>query len=98
MSGGLISKSIRLTPQQAAFVDSQEGKDFSDKLRGIIFEYQQGEADRQKNLTYYDDLIAKKKKELQKLNDLGMKLSSFRRDAIFIEASFNRIMDGLKDQ
>ena len=61
----LISKSVRIPEDVVAFIETKEGETFSEKLLGIIKDYRQGDADRQRRLQEYDALLESKRKQLQ---------------------------------
>ena len=82
MRSNKITKSIRLTPEQVAYIDSLPGKDFTAKLSGYLEECRKGEKARCKQIAYYDKLIENRKKEIQAMNDIAMTLRSFRNDVV----------------
>lgn len=95
-----VTKSIRLSPEQVAFIESQEGKDFTAKLSDILTEYEKGAEQRKKELTYYGCMIEHRKKELLAYTNLAMTFANLRREAVSIEADFNRVMsmfDGVNE-
>lgn len=87
MDNNLIQKSVRLSSDLVAWVDEQEGRDFSKKLVGILVEYRSGEAERLQTI------------ELQKasIEDYGKRLQEYRN--LFYKSSeiFRRVSELLPD-
>lgn len=91
-----VPKSIRLPAHLVEYVDAQPGRDFTTKLTVILEEYRAGEKTRQKEIAFYDELIAKRKKEIDTYNDLAMTFANFRRNAIYLESQFDRILRAVR--
>lgn len=91
-----IPKSIRLSEHLVIFIERQPGKDFTTKLSGVLEEYRSGEEKRQKDKLYYENLIEKRRKELQKCNDLLMTFGRLRRDVVSIERILHDTLNSLE--
>lgn len=92
----LISKSIRLEESYVKFIEKQPGKNFTEQLSEILGEYIRGEAKRKEDIKYYDQMIQRRRKELQQYTDLGMLFAKVRTNAMRIENMFSEIMEGLE--
>lgn len=91
-----VSKSVRLTPDQVAYIESLPGKDFTEKLSGYLDECRHGETKRKEQIKYYDNLIEKRKKEIAAFNDLAMSLRSFSDTVSYCERTFARLQAALQ--
>lgn len=96
MKNNTVIKSIRFRQSDIDYIETQPGNTFTEKLAGVLDEYQRGEAKRKSQIEYYDNLITKRREELRAYNDMSMKFQQIRRDAVSVEASFGRIMDRLQ--
>lgn len=96
MRGNTVTKSIRFRQPDVDYIETQPGNTFTEKLAGVLDEYQRGEAKRKSQIEYYDNLIKKRREELQAYNDMIINFQQIRRDAVSIEALFGRIMDRLQ--
>lgn len=92
----LTSKSIRLEERFVEFIENQPGKNFTVKLSGILDEYIRGEEKRKEDIKYYDQMILRRRKELQQYTGLEMLLAKVRTNAMRIEHMFSEIMEGLE--
>lgn len=70
MATELIQKSVRLPPELVAYVEDQEGRDFSKKLVGILEECVNGEEHRQKILGDYEASVRLMQEKLAALRRL----------------------------
>jgi len=68
-------KSVRLSNEALAIVESAEGSGFNDKFENLIFAYSNTIPDRLARLAAIDNQISAKKKELEALQALGNKVS-----------------------
>lgn len=68
------SKSIRLSDKVLQYIESVPGDGFNQKFENIIIEAMETVPQREKELAYYDGLIAKRKEQLSKIAD---KVESF---------------------
>jgi len=87
MDNNLVQKSVRLPTDLVAWVNEQEGRDFSKKLVGILMEYRSGEEDRLQ-------MIQRQKAAIE---DYGKAMSNYRE--LFYESSnmYRRLADLLPD-
>ncbi len=60
--------SVRIPEDLAAYVELQEGDDFTKKLIGILREYASGEEDRKLQLKSYDECIKQREGQLERLS------------------------------
>jgi len=82
-----ISKTVRLPADLVNYIDQQEGSNFSQKLVGILVDYQKGDKIRKDTLAYYNRAVSERR---QSLKDVTDKL--YRADVLL-----RRITDALKD-
>lgn len=61
------SKSIRLSDEVLAYIESYEGKGFNEKFENIILFAMKTEGERKKRVEYLDRQIAEKQHEIQML-------------------------------
>lgn len=97
MKNNTSIKSFRLRQDLIDLVEQQPGKNFSDKLTLILVEHFKGQKVRQEELAYYNNLIAKKKSDVQHYNDIMMQLATIRRESIQIESHFDKIFESLNE-
>ena len=71
----LISKTVRMPADIVAFVEAQEGPDFSKKLLGVLEDYRYGDANRQKRLQEYEAMLESKRRQLRVYGDTAYKAS-----------------------
>lgn len=88
-----VSKSVRLSREQIAYIEEQEGKDFSSKLSGLLEEVKSGEAERKKNIAWYEGCIREQEKELNGYRSLINDMRRIRINVISIERFVNDLMD-----
>lgn len=88
-----IGKSVRLSKDQIAYIEEQEGKDFSSKLSGLLKEVASGEAERKKWIAYYDGLIQNYEKEVDGYRELLTSLCHLRTRLLFLEESVAYLLD-----
>lgn len=60
--------SVRIPEDLAAYVELQEGDDFTKKLIGILREYASGEEDRKLQLESYDECVKQREEQLERLS------------------------------
>lgn len=96
MRSSKVTKSVRLTPEQVAYIESLPGKDFTAKLSGYLEECRKGEKARKKQIDYYDNLIENRKKEIRAMNDIAITLRSFRSDVVRSEKLFAKLLTSLE--
>ena len=65
----LVSKSVRLPESLIEYIELQEGGSFSSKLVHYLMECRSGEAERRKNLEFYDKMIAERQDKLKTSTD-----------------------------
>lgn len=63
------AKSIRISDEVLAYIESAPGDGFNQKFENIILDAKQTEPARKKLVTYYDGLIEKKRKQLDRIAD-----------------------------
>lgn len=63
------SKSIRLTDDILAYIESAPGDGFSQKFENIILEAKEAEPERKKRLESYDRRIKQKEVQLEKISE-----------------------------
>ena len=71
-----VSKTIRMPQDLVEYVESQKGRNFSDKLVSLLVETCQGESERKRMLDLYDEKIAEKRVKLDELNHQIYKASN----------------------
>lgn len=64
-----VSKTIRLPLDLVAYIELQDGENFSQQLQGILNDYRSGDADRQKRLAEYQRSIDRYKNIYTRLVD-----------------------------
>lgn len=63
----LIQKSVRLPEDLVEYVNAQKGRDFSKKLINLLTDIREGDAERQRQLQYYDKQICEYRNRLDDL-------------------------------
>ena len=69
----LISKSVRIPKDMVDFIERQEGITFSEKLLGVLDEYRNGDADRQKRLQEYEAQLESKRRTLRDYGSVAIR-------------------------
>lgn len=64
-----VSKTIRLPLDLVAYIELQDGENFSQQLQGILNDYRSGDADRKKKLAEYRRSINRYKEVYSRLVD-----------------------------
>lgn len=81
------AKSVRMTDDVLAYVQSMDGKGFNEKFENMVLYAMKTEKDRERHIAILDDEIARKRDMLYKLRKMEDKL-------VWIQRSLN----GLGDQ
>lgn len=89
-------KSVRIPVEIIRKIEDLEGKNFTDRISGALEEYFNGIEERKQQIAFYDDLIAKRKKELLLYNGLLQTVADMRRRIVYLEHELNRWLDALK--
>lgn len=69
------SKSIRLTDEVLAYVESHPGDGFNNKFENLVLDYKNSEQYRKKRVAYYDSLIETRKKQLAEVSEKAESLN-----------------------
>lgn len=92
-----VSKSIRLDTDFVDFVEAQEGRNFTNKLSGILEEYIKGDEKRKANIRYYEKMINSRRRELTDYIELRQALSNIQRNAYMIESKLEACLVALEE-
>lgn len=93
--GELVSRTVRFPEDIIAYIDAQEGTNFSKKLVGILYEYKDGDALRAERMARYDRYIGEQRELLQGLTDRACDVSRICRDLEDISGRVRDISDSL---
>lgn len=66
-SGKNISKSVRLNPEVAAYIENYRGENFSVKLENLVLDAVMGETDRKERFALWEERIRRKEREYEAL-------------------------------
>ncbi len=78
-------KSVRFTEAQLAYIEGLPGKTFSGKLFSLVDDVMDGDERRREELAYYEDMLERRRKELQAYSGLAYTLSGVRNDVLRLE-------------
>lgn len=90
------TKSVRIPVDIIKKIDDLDGRNFTDKVTGVLEEYFNGIAERKQEIEYYDNLIAKRKEELLLYNGLLQTFGDMRRRVVYLERELACWMDQVK--
>ena len=95
-SGKNVSKSVRLKPEVADYIENYRGENFSAKLENLVLDAVMGETDRKKRFAQWDDRIRHREREYDALcARYGSALALFR-DLQALEPHIRRILDAAR--
>lgn len=97
MPNEIIQKSIRLPADMVAYIEEQEGKNFTSKLMYILDNYRYGERDRIKMQESLDANIVKQVHRLEELTDAIYQASDVLRKCGQFLKKANDIFDSYGD-
>lgn len=60
-----VQKSIRMTNEVAAYIEGMPGDGFNEKFERLVLACKRDEPERLRKISNYDELIAKKKRQLE---------------------------------
>ena len=79
------TKSVRFTEAQRAYIEGLPGRTFTGKLSSLVDDAIDGDERRHEELAYYDDMLERRRKELQAYSSLAYALSGIRKDVLRLE-------------
>ena len=71
----LVSKTVRMPYDVVEFIEAQEGDTFSQKLLGILEEYQFGDDYRRKRIADSEELLENQRKQLRVYSETAFRAS-----------------------
>lgn len=60
-----VQKSVRMTNEVAAYVEQMPGEGFNRKFENLVLAFKRAEPERLRKIANYDELIEKKKRQLE---------------------------------
>lgn len=79
------TKSVRFTEAQLSYIEGLKGKTFTEKLSSLVDDAINGDEKRREELAYYEDMLERRRKELQAYSSLAYTLSGVRNDVLRLE-------------
>lgn len=79
------TKSVRFTESQLAYIGGLPGKTFTEKLSSLVDDAMDGGEKRREELAYYENMLERRRKELQAYSSLAYTLSGVRNDVLRLE-------------
>ena len=79
------TKSVRFTETQLSYIEGLKGKTFTEKLSSLVDDAINGDEKRREELAYYENMLEKRRKELQAYSSLAYTLSGVRNDVLRLE-------------
>lgn len=95
--GELVSRTVRFPEDIIAYIDAQEGTNFSKKLISLIHEHKDGDAERAGRMAQYDRYIAGQQERLQDLVERTGDVQQVCRELESISRQVRRILDSLPE-
>lgn len=84
-----IQKCVRMTPEVCAFVDKQDGAGFNDKFEKMVLMYEKREAELQRTLDTYNDMIQVAQQRLSSIKQLTQHVDRVRMYVDYINDIIN---------
>lgn len=84
-----IQKCVRMTPEVCGFVEKQAGTGFNDKFEKMVMEYEKREAELQRTLDTYNDMIQVARERLSSINQLTQHADRVRMYVDYIDDIIN---------
>lgn len=91
------SKSVRLSDEVMAYILAAPGDGFNQKFENIILEAKQTEPERLERIAHYDDLIARKREQLSRIEDKVKSLDVTIQAVFSLQDEVHRIQKQIDD-
>ena len=92
----LISKTVRMPADIVAFVEAQEGPDFSKKLLGVLEDYRFGDDNRRRKIADYEKLLENQRRKLRVYSETAYKASSVTGQLAATLCDIDRFFESIK--
>ena len=93
-----VRKSVRLSQEVYAYVESAEGKSFNDKLDRLLLDAKNGEAQRAKRIQEYDKRIQRQEEKMEKLFEQESDFRKLHSNAVMLNRQLEELGKAFKRQ